>query len=862
MATPDGIVPSSGTSYIDGLLWGVKWNTDAANPVSYYLRNDFLSWNATETTAFQGVLQAYANVANVNFVTQNDTGADLWVYKLSDAAMTANFGAGVLGVFGPPDTATFPSFWGVGALNAEGAGWHTAGLQPGGFSYSVTIHEVGHALGLAHPHDNGGTSSTYPNLGIGNLDDGLNTVMSYNDIGQPWNPYSSYSTSTNWGTYGQIATPMAFDIAAVQHIYGANTSYNTGNDTYSLLTDRYEAIWDAGGTDTISAAGLTGSVTIDLNEGTYLSSQSGSYGGYTIAYGANIENAIGGSGNDTLTGNALANLLDGGAGNDTMSGGAGDDTYVVDSAGDQVTEVSAGGTDLVKSSVSYTLGANVENLTLTGTADVSGTGNALANVITGNTGANVLEGGGGNDTLDGGAGNDTASYAGASGAVSVSLAGGGATGADGSDTLANIQNLTGSAYGDTLTGDGGANVLSGGAGDDVLAGGAGADSLAGGAGTDAADYGASSAGVTVSLAAGTASGGDAQGDSYTSIEGITGSAHADTLTGDAAANTLAGGADDDALAGGGGDDILVGGTGADTLDGGDGVDSADYSGSTAGVTVSLAAATGSGGDAAGDGLSGIENVVGSAYADKLTGDAAANTLAGGDGDDTLVGGGGADTLDGGTGTDDAEYKGSTSGVTVSLAAGIASGGDAQGDILTDIENLTGSDFADQLTGDSGANVLTGGLGADTLSGGAGDDVYVYAYGDGSDTISDSGGSDQIQYSGSAPGEDDWAGITRDGADMVVTLDDGSVLRLADQFAGAAIEQINVEGDGLYTLQTGLVASAAKDVLVGTAAGGAIVKSCVWADHAAARSWRSPSTNLTPRMISARWFDPSSFLHFL
>jgi serralysin len=275
MATPGGTVSSSGTNYIDGLLWGVKWNTDANNPVSYYLRNDFLTWNSTETTAFQNVLQSYANVANITFSVQNDTNADLWAYKFSDADMTANFGSGILGIFYPPDDVGFPGTWGIGAFNAELIPWTTASLQPGGFNYSIMIHELGHAVGLAHPHDGGGTSSTYTDLGIGNLDTGLHTAMSYNDIGEWWNPYSNYSSDPDWGTYGQIVTPMAFDIAAVQHIYGANTNYNTGNDTYSLLTDRYEAIWDAGGTDTISAVGLTGNVTIDLNEGTYLSSQSG-----------------------------------------------------------------------------------------------------------------------------------------------------------------------------------------------------------------------------------------------------------------------------------------------------------------------------------------------------------------------------------------------------------------------------------------------------------------------------------------------------------------------------------------------------------------------------------------------------------
>ena len=150
-----------------------------------------------------------------------------------------------------------------------------------------------------------------------------------------------------------------------------------------------------------------------LNEGTDTRAVVAS--AYTL--GANVENltltgtaTINGTGNgvaNVLTGNSGNNTLDGGAGADTMIGGPGNDTYVVDNAGDVVTEHAGEGTDTVQSSVSYTLGANVENLTLTGTATINGTGNGVANVITGNSGNNTLDGGAGADTMIGGAGNDT-----------------------------------------------------------------------------------------------------------------------------------------------------------------------------------------------------------------------------------------------------------------------------------------------------------------------------------------------------------------------------------------------------------------------------------------------------------------------
>ena len=200
---------------------------------------------------------------------------------------------------------------------------------------------------------------------------------------------------------------------------------------------------------------------------------------------------------------------------------------------------------------------------------------------------------------------------------------------------------------------------------------------------------------------------------------------------------LKGGAAADTLDGGAGDDTLVGGAGADSLVGGAGIDVADYSASATGVTVDLSLATAqSGGDAAGDILAGIENLKGAAAAaSRLTGDAGANLLAGGAaadtldggaGNDTLVGGAGADSLLGGAGVDTADYSTSAGGVTVDLTLSTAqSGGDAAGDILSGVENVTGAAAAaNRLTGDANGNLLTGGAAADTLDGGAGDDTLT------------------------------------------------------------------------------------------------------------------------------------------
>jgi serralysin len=341
--------------------------------------------------------------------------------------------------------------------------------------------------------------------------------------------------------------------------------------------------------------------------------------------GANLENLalagaahLNGTGNalsNVLTGNAGNNVLSGGAGNDTLHGGSGidtliggtgNDTYVVDNLRDIVRETStlASEIDTVRSSVSWSLGANLENLTLIGAAHLNGTGNALNNVLIGNAGNNVLNGLGGADTLDGGAGIDTLIGGTGNDTYVVDnlrdIVRETSTLASEIDTVrssvswslgANLENLaligaahlngTGNALNNVLTGNAGNNVLNGGAGNDTLDGGSGIDTLIGGSGNDTyvvdnpEDIIIETSGVdTLRSSVSWSLGANLENLTLTGsahLNGI-GNALGNVLIGNTGNNTLNGGEGNDQLDGGAGDDMLIGGIGADILTGGDGSD--------------------------------------------------------------------------------------------------------------------------------------------------------------------------------------------------------------------------------------------------------------------------------------------------
>ncbi|MEH2499378.1 Ca2+-binding RTX toxin-like protein [Bradyrhizobium sp. AZCC 1678] len=551
------------------------------------------------------------------------------------------------------------------------------------------------------------------------------------------------------------------------------------------------------GIDTASYAAATGGVIANLTDS---SGNTGAAAGDTYS---GIENLTGTAFADRLIGDVDNNVIDGGAGNDVLEGGGGADTLIGGAGVDTASYAGAetGVTASLASPSGNTGDAagdtynSIENLTGSAFNDIL-TGSTAANRIDGGDGNDTLIGGAGADTLIGGAGTDTASYASAAAGVTASLATSAGTAGDAAgDAYNGIENLTGSAFADTLSGDDNGNVLNGGSGNDLLDGGAGADSLIGGAGTDTVSYASAADAVTASLVASAGNAGDAAGDTYSSIENLTGSGFADILTGNASANVLDGGEDDD---------VLSGGAGADTLIGGAGTDTASYATAATGVTANLAASSGNSGDAAGDTYNGIENLTGSAFADTLTGNAGANTIDGGDGNDVLTGGAGADTLLGGAGTDTASYASAASGITASLATSANNTGDALGDAYGGIENLTGTAFADVLGGDENNNSLDGGAGNDVLEGGAGADLLIG--GAGSDTASYATALAAVTASLAAP-----ASNTGDAAgDTYVDIENLLGSALADNLTGDVNNNALGGGAGDDTLNGG----AGNDMLEG------------------------------------------------
>ncbi|NEP28276.1 M10 family metallopeptidase C-terminal domain-containing protein, partial [Moorena sp. SIO3I6] len=441
MATPTSKgqvsnIKFSGIHHIDSLLGNNKWGGSTGKGVnltysfgewsSFYKTNylegepwsGFSPLTSTQKIAAENALKAWSEVANINFTKVIDSKKVAGDIRFAKSSKPDGAWA-----YLPDPSAEAGDIW-----FSHGKEYNTD--KKGTFGYHTFLHEIGHALGLKHPHAKDG-SRVVANL---NIDTTAYTVMSYRSyVNQPLSGLIQNFYPT---------TPMLHDIAAIQYIYGANMNTRKGNTVYKWAPGQQllETIWDAGGNDTIDWSNQSSNAKINLNPGQWSQLGPAYWNGkelesrtLAIAYGVTIENGIGGSGNDTIYGNNVANVLRGGEGNDYLSGGSGNDFLTGGSGNDSLT---------------------------------GGSGN---DSLTGGTGSDRLYGGTGNDNLYGSSGNDTLS--GSSGNDLLS-------GSSGNDSL------TGGTGSDRMYGGSGNDRIYGGAGDDILYGGTGNDVLSGGTGAD------------------------------------------------------------------------------------------------------------------------------------------------------------------------------------------------------------------------------------------------------------------------------------------------------------------------------------------------------------------------------------------
>jgi len=388
--------------------WGVygahRWDTTSDNIITY---NVTALTSAGQTLA-RAAFQTWANVANLVFQEVSLGGDILFDDNESGAFADGNWD------------------W-SGRITSMRVNVSTQWLVDSGttldsYSFQTYVHEIGHALGLGH----GGDYNGWATYGVDNHyqnDNWSYSIMSYFD-----------QSDAGFGSYRFVMGPSLADIVAMHRIYGANTTFNSGNSVYgrnATASSLYDfaayattpafSIYDTGGSDTLDASEFGMNQTINLNAEAF-SSIGGLTNNISIARGVIIEGAVGGNGADSVLGNAGNNLLFGNAGADTLDGGAGNDS---------------------------------------------------------------LDGGAGDDRLIGGSGTDIIDYSRLSGAISFNLASGTASGSGiGTDTLVDIEGAVGGSGADSVLGNAGNNLLFGNAGADTLDGGAGSDNLYGDAGND------------------------------------------------------------------------------------------------------------------------------------------------------------------------------------------------------------------------------------------------------------------------------------------------------------------------------------------------------------------------------------------
>ena len=527
MARPSGqVVPLTGF-FLDGLTQGSAWLLDGSRTLTYSFWNTDSSyyWDPAVKATARSVFNTLEQYIAVSFVEVTPGGT---VYdNTSDISLAiAPSSAPFAGMAAPPDPArvdsllplfgfsrqTYPTAEGDIGFNPVASQF--AYLQPGQAGFATALHELGHALGLKHPHDDGGVGRpTFSQLGLTTLDNTEWTMMSYG------NRFGSTLSS------GNPATPSLLDVAALQYLYGANPRTGEGDTVYRITTEQnspLRTIWDVSGTDTIDASAMFVGVDIDLT-GASRPQVASAGSEFRIAYWVTIENATGGSGSDWISGNAAGNNLNGGAGSDELIGWDGDDVLFGGSGDDSLN--GGEGTDTAVfngASSQYAITYGFEETTIS-TSSAEGADTLLeieqarfsdgtivlvapGSVVTGTSGSDRLSGGGGADIITGLEGSD--SLVGGAGADLL-------VGDDGDDTI------DGGSGNDRLESDDGRDALTGGSGDDQLVGGMGDDQMIGNAGLDL----------------------------------ILGESGSDYMNGGSGSDALIGGSGADRMEGGGGDDF-------------------------------------------------------------------------------------------------------------------------------------------------------------------------------------------------------------------------------------------------------------------------------------------------------------------
>lgn len=642
---------------INQLVSGYRWTSGV---ITYAFPTSTVGMTgSTERSGFTSLSATQQNFATLALSLWDDVmGADL--VRTTSSNSNIEFGNSRVGVgYAHAYFPTAGTVW----LNPNYSDLTSPKIGAHGFL--AYVHEIGHALGLDHMGDYNGsgsfTSSSYQ-------DSTVYSIMSY--FGPSWGSGAANGEGlvawADWigadGKRYSPQTPMLNDILAIQTIYGAETTTRTGNSVYGFNSNLggqfggiYDftvnknpilCIYDSAGNDTIDLSGWSTSCVINLAPGSFSSGNSMTYN-ISIAYNCYIENGVGGSNADVLTGNALANLLNGLGGNDTLNGGAGNDTLNGGSGIDTAVFSETFGSYVVSynaATATYTITSSADGAdTVTGVENfqfsdgirtaaqlISGVPAAPAVSISTVT-ASAAEGNAGTTVFTFQISLSAAAASAQS--VSYTVAGTGAAPANSADFSGALTGVVSIAAGET------SKTIQ------VLVAG---DTAIEQSETFAVTLSGASAGLVLGTvqAIATIANDDVAAPPPpppAPINVITGNGASNFLNGTSGADLIRGLGGNDNLNGGVGNDTLVGGMGRDVLNGGTGSDWASYGGSSA-VNINLGTGFASGGDATSDTFISIENLRGSSYADVLTGSSAANVLDGGLGNDVLTGGAGADTF--------------------------------------------------------------------------------------------------------------------------------------------------------------------------------------------------------------------------